>query len=205
MRYFTYIIICFLLVFSTQSLAQTKASTNLFFNAGLAFPSMPKDFSNYWETGFNFGAGVGFPLSESITLIGAIDYNTFPLNKDNFLKAFGLSGKGVSLTGGATSIISVSGNFKLLLNITQNTVAPYVILGLGYFYLSDADVTLGYQSHSESLKGTSESAFILLPGVGIQIPIGATELFIEGRYNLAFTNNESTAYIPIKLGIQINI
>lgn len=206
MRRFSLLLISFIVVFATEKTwSQTEKSTAIFFDSGLSFPSKPKSFSDYWKMGFNFGVGISFPLSGSISLIGSIDYNTFSFDEDNFLKSNGFTGTGLSVTGSSASIFTIMGNVKVLLNSTPNTASPYITGGLGLFSVSTSDATLAYQGQTVTVDGDSESAFSLLIGAGIEIPAGTSIFFIEGKYSIGFTKNESTSYIPIKIGIRLNI
>lgn len=193
------------LAVTSSTWAQTEKTTDLFFTAGLSFPSKPQAFSDYWKMGFGVGGGIGFPLSPSISLTGSIDYNSFAFNEEGFLKSIGLSGSGVSVTGASATIFTITGNVKALLNATPASVAPYVTAGLGFFSLSTSDVTAAYQGNTATAKGDSESAFSLLFGAGIEIPAGTSTLFIEGKYGLGFTKGESTAFIPVRGGIKMKI
>lgn len=207
MRRFTLSLLSLFIATTTLSWAQTETekTTDLFFSAGIGFPSKPQGFSDYWKMGFNVGGGVGFPISPSISLTGSIDYNSFPFDEDGFLKSLGLSGSGVSVTGGSASIFTITGNVKALLNTAPGRVAPYATAGLGFLSLSTADATVAYQGQTATAKGDSESAFSLLFGAGIEIPAGTSTLFIEGKYGLGFTKGESTAFIPIKAGVKMKI
>lgn len=206
MRRFSLLLIFFLVVFASENTwPQTEKTTDIFFNGGLSFPSKPKSFSDYWKMGFNFGGGISFPLSGSISLVGSIDYNTFSFDEDSFLKSLGYSGTGLSVTGGSASIFTIMGNVKVSMNTTPNSVAPYIIGGLGFFSISTADATVAYMGERATVDGDSESAFSLLIGSGIEIPAGISTLFIEGKYSIGFTKNESTSFIPLKVGIKLKI
>ncbi|MCI0706204.1 MAG: porin family protein [Ignavibacteriae bacterium] len=191
-----------------QTEQQPERRIDLFFHAGTAFPSDPSDFPDYWDMGFAFGGGVGYSFSEAFSLSGSIDYSMFPLDEEEFLKilaAFGVP-PDASISGGGISIFTVMANAKAVFNSTPNSVTPYVTTGIGFFNMSLGDITVTYQGQS----GTGEvnearSAFSFIIGAGVEIPLGAPTLFIEGKYCLGFTEGDNTGFIPIRAGVKIRI
>jgi opacity protein-like surface antigen len=198
-------VLVLLLTITLSSPSQEKVN-DFYISGGLSFPSGPQVFSDYWKMGFNVGGGFGFPLSTSVSLIAIVDYNNFSFDEEGFLKAFGFSNYGLSITGGSASIFTVNGNIKILLNTTPNTTSPYIIGGLGFFSLSTSDVTVSGSGGSVNVAGDSESAFNVQFGLGIDIPTSSTmNVFIEGRYGIGFTKEENTSFLPIRIGLRIKI
>jgi opacity protein-like surface antigen len=183
-----------------------EKKTCLYFSGGLSFPSKPKEFTDYWNMGFNVGGGFGFDLTPSLSILGLAEYNNLSFNKDQFLRDFGFSSYGISLSGGAASILTVTGSLKILLNPSTSESRVYVLGGIGFFQVSTSDVQVSYQGRTETAQGTKESAFSAHFGAGVDIPVGAeTYIFLQGSYGMGFTKDEGTNYIPLKLGVRMKI
>ena len=197
------IAICVVFAMTQTSFAQgqVKRST-LSFNSGFSLPSAPVEFSDYWKSGFNFGAALEYPLSPKVIFQGCLNYNRFPLNEDQFLSEDGLSGLDISIDGGAASIITVSGNLKAPLSIQGSSVSPYLVGGLGIFRLSVSDITVRYQGQSGRVDGASETALLFIFGTGLDFTISPkVNMFFEIKYGIGVTEGESTKYFPVKIGL----
>jgi opacity protein-like surface antigen len=183
-----------------------EKNSSLFLSGGASFPSKPKEFTDYWEMGFNVGGGFGFDLTPSLSILALAEYNNLPFNKDQFLKDFGFSSYGISLSGGAASILTVTGSLKILLNPSSSASTVYVLGGIGFFQVSTSDIKVSYQGRTETAQGTKESAFSAHFGAGVDIPVGAeTYIFLQGSYGMGFTKDEGTYYIPLKFGMRMKI
>lgn len=197
------IAICVVFAMTQTSFAQSQVERGtLSFNSGFSLPATPVDFADYWKTGLNFGAALEYPLSPKVIFQGCLDYNNFPLNEDKFLSEDGLNGLGVSLDGGAASIITVSANLKAPLPVQGSSVTPYFVGGLGIFRLSLSDVTVRYQGQSGRVEGISETATALIFGTGLDFTINPkVNMFVEIKYVIGITEGESTRYFPVKIGL----
>ncbi len=207
MKYPKHLFVSFIVFTLLVAVYQTNAQSTkeVFFNAGAAIPSKPEVFSDYWKMGFNVGGGVGFSISKNTTLSGSIDYSSFGIDEDGVLKSNGLSNTGVSISGGAASILTIMGNAKILLTSDASNIAPYIVGGLGFFNISTNDIKIAYMGDVDVLEGSSELAFSLLLGAGFQFPIGNSSIFLEGNYHIGFTEGSSTAFFPIKVGLRMKI
>ena len=197
------IAICIVLATIQTSFAQEQVKKGTFsFNSGFSLPSSPEEFSDYWNSGINFGVGIERPISPKLIFQACLDYNTFPMNEDKFLSEAGVSGYDISLDGGGASIINVSANLKAPLSVKESSVTPYFVGGLGIFRLSVGDITVRYQGQSETAEGASETALSILLGTGLDFTINPkVKMFVEIKYGIGFTEGESTKYIPIKVGL----
>jgi opacity protein-like surface antigen len=183
-----------------------EKNSSLFLSGGVSFPSKPKEFTDYWKMGFNVGGGFGFDLTPSLSILALADYNSLPFDEDQFLKDLGLSSYGISLSGGAASILTVTGSLKILLNPSSSASTVYVLGGIGFFQVSTSDIKVSYRGTTETAQGTKESAFSAHFGAGVDIPVaGETYIFLQGSYGMGFTKDEGTYYIPLKLGMRMKI
>lgn len=182
--------------------AQEEKKLVLSLSGGLSFPSQPQDFSDYWNMGFNVGAGIGYSFSPSLSLGGSFDYSNFSFDADALLHKAGFAGYGISISGGSASIITVHANLKFSLIPQGASVSPYLLGGLGFFSLSASDVKVSYQGLNATVSPGSESAFSIHFGAGLDIPIAqTTDLFLQLAYGIGFTEDKSTNYLPVKSGV----
>jgi opacity protein-like surface antigen len=193
-----------LLIFAQTTFAQGQAKKPSFFvNAGFSIPSAPDEFSDYWKTGFNIGGGIGHSLTPNVQFQGIVEYNSFGFDGDKLLEDYGYGGTGISVSGGTASIVTASANLKTLLSAGKSSSTPYFIGSLSFFRLSTSDATVSYMGMSETVDGDSETAAGVAFGAGINIEMNPNmNLFIEGKYGVGFTENESTQYLPLKVGLE---
>lgn len=193
-------------LFAATAVGQEEKKATLSLSGGLSFPSQPRVFSDYWKMGFNFGAGLGYALSPFLSLSGSFDYNNFAFNEEGFLKDYGISGYGITVSGASATIISVLGNLKVSLTPAMESVSPYFLGGIGFFSVSTSDVTVSAGGSSATAKGDSESAFSVLFGAGLDIPAGeATKVFLQVAYGIGFTKVDNTNYLPLKAGVTLKL
>jgi len=197
------IIISCLLSNNLTAQAQYDNKTAYYINSGLSIPSAPDGFSDWYKVGFNFGGGISYPLTDVFSLRGYYAFNSFKFDEDPFLEDFGLSGLGIEIDGGSFTIIQGTANLKISLPTSPDSKAnPYFTGGIGFMRSSIGDITATFVGGSLSQDGDSETAFSIDFGAGLDITInGKTALFFEGTYTIGFTEDESTQYFPIRIGI----
>jgi len=201
-------IIQYILLLVTLPLIMLQAQENnlvLLFNTGISIPSIPDRFSNNWMTGFNGGIGLGYQLGNNSQLIFHVNYNYHLFDKDNYLEQIGEGNSNLGFDGGSTSIITAYIISKAIF-IPSRIVSPYLILGVGYMNISRSNTTLNLFSETFTIKGKSFGVFSLVGGVGISIAMSdILALFAEANYNVGFNKEETTGFIPIKLGLAIKL
>jgi hypothetical protein len=191
---------------ATAPQAEKVKRVSIYVGGGIAFPMSPSGFSDFWGMGFSFGGGLGYAFSPSLAFVGLVDYNNFALDGDAILAASGFGGMGISISGGSASIFSVSGNLKANLIPTPNSLSPYFIGGIGYSTVSTGDFTLSAGGLSITESGFSESHASILFGVGLDIPASeALDIFLEGKYGIVFTEDQTSNYIPLRAGLKVKL
>jgi len=164
-----------LVAFPIESRAQVSTVVKPFqfgVAAGAAVPM--SDFSNFYSTGFNGTAILGFSpalIPLGVRVDGA--YNQF-------------SGKSLA-SGTNAHIWSLTGN--LVYSVPSTGVSPYLIGGVGLYNLGGSG------------GGSSENDFGFNLGGGVKLPLSGFDTFLEARYNQAQTSGTSTKFIPITFGI----
>lgn len=144
--------------------------------AGAALPM--SDLSDDANTGFNVTGTIGFhPQMIPLGIRADVAYNSFGI-------------KDVTGFTGNFNFTSVTGN--LVYSIPSETVAPYLIGGVGVYNLK-ADIP-GFTSGSDNKFGWNI-------GGGIKLPLSGFDTFLEARYNQVQVDNGSLKFIPITFGV----
>ena len=144
------------------------------------------DFGDVANTGFHGLAAVGFQPA-NLPVGFQIDgmYNRFGLDD-----AFTL--------GDDVNSQIIQGTANVVYTFTtaeESTFHPYLIGGVGLynFKFTGDDVPDGTESNTD---------FGINAGAGFDFQAGSVGLFVEGRFHNVFTEDESTNFIPITVGIR---
>lgn len=187
---------------------------------GVDFASFPKPLDQVYGTGFGFGAHGDLLFMKYVGIRLSVDYRTFPSDKNKLASAyanlFTFGGNPAdptqtSVGGLNTSDISftLSGLGRLP---TGSVFTPYALAGVGLHILNASDATVSYQGQdiTQQLIGlgilqktSSTTKFGIHFGAGGELSLGLVKLFLEAKYVLVFTPDNSTSYIPIELGITL--
>ena len=177
-------------------------------HAGIAIASFEKSVKDYYGLGFQFGAQGEVSLMKFLSVRGSFDYNTFPLDKnklvDQIARDNGVAPSTLQMEGLTANIlcINVSGLGKIP---TAGPVTPYGVVGFGLNFLTQTDPKLTYNGTDVTSqvfgKSESKTKFGLHFGAGSEFNLGGIALFIEAKYVIVFTENESNGFIPITVGV----
>jgi hypothetical protein len=209
-----------LLLFCSPAFALEQPKLNLLLNSGVVVPTAPETFNEAWRKGVNLGGGVGYRWTSHFSLYARFNYDQFPLNEQGLFdlaskevgydpRSFGLS---PNIQGGDGSILSVSGELKVSFFGDSGKISPYVIGGLGVAHYVTDDATfsvsfLGFDLILETIVGgESETAASAIFGGGVDVPLnGRFGIFVEGRYQVGFTEDEATNHGTIGAGLRIGL
>jgi len=188
--------------------------------AGIDFASFPKPIDQIYGTGYGFGGHGDLLIMKYLGVRLSIDYRTFSSDKGKLAAAYAslFTFNGVqadpsqtSVTGLNTSDLSfmLSGIGRLP---TGSIVTPYALLGLGLHVVSASNPTISYQGQDITqqllqqqiiMNPTSATKFGIHFGAGGELSLGMVKLFLEVKYVVVFTQNNSTSFIPIEVGITL--
>lgn len=207
------ILIFIILVTAFTVNANEEYRPEIYINTGFSLPLSPDNFTDYWKLDINFGAGVGFPINNFISIQSYISYNNFGINKNKIKRDIG--SLYISIDGGNISALTISSNLHINLNnmsevynerdCNKRQAEPYFIFGFGYLILNMDDITISGTGGSEVVDVDSESAFTFGFGLGSKFRIATrTKLFFETMYHLGLTDKENISYMSLKIGIMIN-
>jgi len=170
-----------------------------------AIPGSPDSFSEYWDNSYGFVGGFGGPLSSTASLYLSVFYHNFDFSGAKFVRDLGYNPAQINITGGNTTTLFFSGDFKLSPSAKPNTVLPYVILGGGFFIQSikDASVISGGYVEPVDLDLQDNGPMVNF-GAGVDIKLNPrVYFFVEGRFVAGFIEGESTQYFPVTAGLSI--
>ena len=211
----------------TVSMAQEEKGVEVSLTSGVVVPSTPMAFANYWTMHYGGGVRVGFPLTQSVTFVGSFEYYRFKLNEAGVRDAFAIDYmrdiwvfNSVSLSPSAdpSSIVSLSANVCIAPASISAAVSPYFVAGMGVMRFSMRDVATPTMSvlsidntniamiAESRIVGGKETAGLIQGGVGINLAvIGSVNAFVEARYTLGLTKGQRTSYIPLNIGVKIQL
>ena len=186
-----------------NSNAETK--NLLYLGGGVTFPLSPKEFSDYWNMGYNLEISLDFGISPIVYLGLEIDYNSFGFNGEKLFKDAGFGSYNFTISGGEASILSAM--FDLKIALVKGAFQPYILLGIGYNNLETNDATVSLAGVGrETVNGSSEGGFAYNAGLGFNIPLSVKiYLFFEGKYQSVRVKDENTSFLPLRIGIAFSL
>ena len=189
----------------TESLPSKTVEISV--NGGLSLPSLPSEFKSYWKKGTDVGAGIGYSLEPGSVGYGAlelkVDWNGYSFDKSAYQSSLPANKQSDSIAGSSTNIITAFVTFRGTFSPSKTSVAPYFLLGIGYFSVSSKDVTVKPDAVF-SLPDESQSSVAWMVGAGIDLPLGDKwGVFADGRYILGVNQELGRQYFPVTLGVRI--
>jgi hypothetical protein len=156
------------------------------------------DYSNGTKTGLVangfVGLGTGrFGLRGVLFWCRCFLYNAIIRKVGNAV----LPSDGVGNVTGDVNLVGASAN--LVLPLTQSTIKPYLIGGVGVYRRRVAQNVSGAIDEFQSLKD-NQTEMGYNGGVGISIGGLGPSFFIEARYHSVATEPDKTRFVPVVLG-----
>lgn len=155
---------------------------------------------------FGIGGGVGIPLSNfsDIAKLGFhglanVEFQPASLpvgfRVEGMYSRFGFSDDFEALVGeGNWQLISGTANVVYTFTTAaESKFHPYLIGGAGAYNM---------KANQDNVDNDSETKFGINAGAGFNVAMGAAAVFIEGRFHNVFTEDESTNFVPISVGVR---
>ena len=194
------------LVFSVQaSDAVMKFGAGV--QGGVSFSSFPEPLDEFYGTGYGFGGHLNLQVVKFFTFRLNGDYFMFSVDDDK-LKSYlvasipGLT-QAASVTGGGASIfgLTLDGIGRLP---TPGALTPYALVGAGVNFMGVSDIEINDPTAgSGKIETDSETEFGLNFGAGVEFRLAALTIYLEAKYVMIFTEDETTSHIPIMIGITL--
>jgi opacity protein-like surface antigen len=215
-----------------KSSIEEKNTFKINFSVGGNFgvPLAPSVFSDYWQTGYGGFAGIEYSLTPTIALILGATYTSFSLNVSKLMTDYNLPTQGgnfipqsertgdytyqdhlskVNYEGGTASILDMEIRCKYSFLQRPNVFTPYALGGIGLTSLNISDFTGSVSYHSYTKKiSVKDSETYLSASLGAGIDVSLSEragIFAEGLYVIDLGSGDHTAYLPIKVGVRIEL
>jgi hypothetical protein len=215
------------LLVMTLGNAQQSDGLEISLSSGIAMPSSPMSFADYWKMQYGGSVGVGVPLSPSITLVGAVEYFRFNLNSDGvrdrinteYMRDIWLFND-VYLNPSAepSSVTAVSANIRVAPVGISGWLAPHCIAGAGVMRFSLSEMSIPTTSllsadgrnismtAQRTIRGGEETEPFFQIGFGFDVRLSdAMNVFVEARYVHGISKGLGTAYIPVNAGVRYRL
>jgi opacity protein-like surface antigen len=177
---------------SAYSPAESRATFSI--HGGIAPPT--GSLTDYHQVGFSMGGGIYYALTPHLDLnVISVGYDRFGLDQTQFQNDTGLDPSGASI-----AMLSVMGGVRA--RFIPDGFSPFVAADCGLVHASVDDLTV---DGSTTFSGTSENDFGMSLGGGIEGPVSSTSsVFTEVRVNMAFTDGNTSTYVPMRAGMRFH-
>ncbi len=221
------ILFALVLLTLTPVSAQQQSGIEVSLSSGYVLPSSPMTFSNYWKMQYGVGVGVGIPMSETVTLVGSVEYYKFALKPAGISSSFdtqymrdiwAFTDVSLAPTADPSSVASASATIRFSPSHRSGPLSPYVLAGVGVMSLSLGEISLPTTSVMtangsnismtalQTITGGSTTSALAQFGVGLDVHMTSlVNLFVEARYVHGFSNGLGTSYIPLTAGINVRL
>lgn len=202
MKKIIFVLVLSLLFIFNLAWAQNKTMIGLL---GGGISKLSSDGSEYWNMGFNISGEFFQEFSENLLIGGRVAYNRWSPNEDKLKSDFaGNSGLDLSVSGSA-SIAELVPSVRFFPSSGKEQQKYFFgQIGAGLYLIKmDADVSGSYNGNYATVSiDDSDSKFGINVGVGIII--GGSEnikFTVYPMFNMIFTEEETTNYFTVNLGI----
>jgi len=200
------------LIGSSAMAQRTPGSYSIGGFGGVGLPSGPKEFKDYFKSGIGYGGELKYNVNEKTSLSASFTMLKFGIKTDEIEDAVGEEGAKVTVEGGGLKANIIQANLLYYLAPPESSTQLYLIGGGGY-YMEKAEspdkVTVEFEGETydlsdmfESEDSESENDFGVQFGAGLDLPLGSLNLFVEGKYHIVFTEDESTKFITVMGGLR---
>jgi hypothetical protein len=208
--FFKIMLCIFILLFGCSShLSAIPAKFNIYLHSGITFPTTPGYFADFYPPDFNIGGGVGYQLSERLTLqLTFSHYIYYPRQQYWKYIYIGdsetpvpLPGKGLYCGNHFYSFYDFFSSLKF--KPWHRRLAPYMVAGFGATYRRH--VVGGYVGlDGERLYVGKSIFYIATGGFGVEYKLKRNiGIFLEATYIYSFwkIREKNRGNIPLKIGI----
>ena len=175
--------------------AQAPTPFSLYAGGALSLPSAPDGFKDGYKTGYHGLAGLGYKFGPAFQMVGKAEYHKFAFDFG------GVSG----IDGGDTRMLMFGGDGRFAFGLPAASIKPFAFAGAGIANIKQSSFggNLLLAAGFTPTASESQSKMYYNFGAGVEMKVGPTmNLFVQGRYVNFATDGESTAFIPITLGLK---
>lgn len=167
---------------------------------GAALPLEPSGFTDLYDFGLHFGAELTAPVNKrKTTHLGLAAYHhRFLLDESGALDAANAPSSGIELSGGTFYVTEVMGWLRA--DLASGGTRPFLVLGAGVAHHGTTDLETTVAGQTRVASFDTEIDTMLSGGLGVSHDLGAVALFGQVRIAYVFTDDDSTAYVPLTVG-----
>jgi len=150
---------------------------------GVAQPTQPEFFKDFWRSGVSFGFGATYRVSSSVDAGIELNYHIFSMREQRYLNHHNLLQNFSSISGGARYILAIGGNLKWYNTHFSDYIHPYFIGGIGVLNNRTTQIVKSGVDLEELDDSQSTNMPYIPIGIGLSIyPLETIGISIEGRY-----------------------
>jgi hypothetical protein len=179
---------------------------------GVAMPQGPKEFKDYFKSGYGFGGEFKYNVNPKMSLAGSFSMVNFGIKEKAIEDMVGEPGVKVTIEGGGLKVNVIQANLLYYLMPPESATELYLVGGGGYYMMKPENpdkVEVEFEGETIDITDmmdmgteTSENDMGVQFGAGMDLPLGSMNLFFEGKYHIVFTEDESTKLITVMAGLR---
>jgi len=206
------------LVLSAASSMVEAAETRMSLRVGVGVAALTGEAGDFYKPGPVGALALGYDLNGSFTLLAGVDYARLGVDEDALFADFvatvpaefaSLPRSTIVVEGGDTTFLTGSLHLKASILGHASPISPYVIGGGGVTRVSADEATVGVSipgfEDAETVLGYATTAPSIAFGGGLDLKVGPLSVFGEGRYYIAFTEDESTKHMTLRVGLSLGL
>jgi hypothetical protein len=204
------LVFCSVLSCAAQTDSTSSNPKEIFIGGGISYPYLPANFKDYWSNGVHLTGGYGSSLPPGsfgyASLFLTASYDRYPLKTAGVTASMRLANPNAAITGNASSSFDVTLNLKGAFATSKTSIAPYIILGVGFGTMKLNDITVSPDT-VPTIPGETATGVLWLAGAGLDVPFGeSVALFIQGVYYLeAAGDPPGWQHIPVCAGFRFRL
>lgn len=177
--------------------AQVPVPFSLYGGGLMSFPNAPTEFKDAYKNGFHGMLGIGYKAMPVMQVVGKAEYHRFGYDLSDI--------SGVS--NGAQSVWLFGGDLRVGLNLPASPIKPYILGGGGLAHVSftpfEGTNLLLTTALNDALPA-AQNKFYYNFGAGFEFKLAPMFSFwAQVRYVSVATDNESTSFVPLTLGVKL--
>jgi len=190
--------------------------------AGSSFSSFPSPESDFFGMGYGGGVHGDLTIMKYFAARLNFDYFMFTSKKDKIASTFAntLNAQGQTdpqgnpftasdfgISGFNGNIFGINADAIGKLPLVGSPFEPYALVGFGLGIISISSPTITFQgrdiTQQANIQTNSTTKFSMNFGGGAEYHLRVVSLFLEVRYVLIFTSDNSTGHVPVVVGVSI--
>ncbi len=196
-----WLVALFCLALAAGASAQVPMPFSIYAGGLISVPSAPEGFKQSFKNGWHGSVGLGFNMSPAFQVIGKVELHSFAIDwKSSDFAAY----EGVE--GGTNKVWMYGADLRFAPNLPAAPLHPFVLGGVGLASMQQTDFSGTNTLATSQLNGLipdNQSKLYYNFGGGVEMKMGpAFNLFAQVRYVSIQTDGESSAFIPLTLGLK---